>query len=745
MGKELSQVSEKQRYFATCPKGLELLLSDELGALGAEQAKSTVAGVYFDGDLEIAYKVCLWSRLANRILLPLASFSSESADELYAGVQQVNWLDHMRSEGSLLVQFTGTNRAIKNTHFGALKVKDAIVDQVRDATGQRPSISKDQPDLRINLHLSKGEAHLSLDLSGDSLHRRGYRSAGGAAPLKENLAAALLIRSGWPAMAAEGRPLIDPMCGSGTLPIEAALMAANIAPGLIRRHFGFERWLKHDAELWQRLQRDARQQRLEAQERTDLPEIHGYDASPKAVSIAKQNAKLAGVDSWVRISHRELSELKPLTHKSGLDQGLLMTNPPYGERLSEVPVIRYLYQHLGDALKQHFEGWKAAVFTGNPDLGKAVGIHSSKQYKLFNGAIPSQLLLFDVQPDQFLASRNEREPSQGRPAEKQPQDMFSNRLRKNMKQLDKWARKAQIKCYRLYDADMPEYAVAIDRYHEWLHVQEYAPPASIDQAKADERLKLVLDVLPAVTGVPADRIVLKQRRRQEGKSQYQRMAQQGEFFEVEEGAAKLLVNLNDYLDTGLFLDHRPIRKWIFENSRGKRFLNLFSYTSVATVQAGLGGAVSTTSVDMSATYLEWARKNFALNGLSEKLNVTLQEDCVNWLRDMSRKREVKFDLIFMDPPSFSNSKRMHDVFDVQRDHVDLIEQAMKLLDVGGVLIFSNNLRKFKMDLDALARFDVKDITAMSLDKDFERNKKIHNCWKITKARSADASSPWGKG
>ncbi len=741
----LSQVTEKLRYFATCPKGLELLLSEELEALGAVDTKTTVAGVYFNGGLEIAYKACLWSRLANRILLPLASFSSETAEELYDGVLQIQWLDHMRAEGSLLVRFTGTNRMIVNTHFGALKVKDAIVDQIRDATGLRPSISKEAPDLRINLHLARGEAHLSLDLSGDSLHRRGYRSQGGAAPLKENLAAALLIRSGWPELAAKQWPMIDPMCGSGTLPIEAALMAAGIAPGLLRQSFGFERWLKHDAGLWQSLLNEAQQQRLEAQASTDLPEIHGYDASPNAVTIAKGNAVLAGVDRWVRISHRELAELKPLTHKKNLDQGLLLTNPPYGERLSEVPVVRYLYQNLGDALKQHFVGWRAAVFTGNPDLGKAVGIHSSKQYRLFNGAIPSQLLLFDVQPDQFLASRIDRQSTQMLPLEQQPQDMFSNRLRKNMKQLDKWARKQKISCYRLYDADMPEYAVAIDRYHDWLHVQEYAPPSSIDPDKSEQRLKLVMDVLPAVTGVSADRIVLKQRRRQEGKSQYQRMDRQGEFFEVAEGAARVLVNLRDYLDTGLFLDHRPIRKWIFENSRGKRFLNLFSYTSVVTVHASLGGAISTTSVDMSATYLEWARKNFALNGMSEKINETLQEDCLNWLREVSRKRELKYDLIFLDPPSFSNSKRMHDVFDVQRDHVGLIEQAMKLLDVGGVLIFSNNLRKFKMDLEALARFEVKDITGMSLDRDFERNKKIHNCWKITKARSEDASSPWGKG
>jgi 23S rRNA (guanine2445-N2)-methyltransferase / 23S rRNA (guanine2069-N7)-methyltransferase len=727
----LSQQIENIRFFATCPKGLELLLVEELEALGATETKSTVAGVYFHGGLEIAYKACLWSRLANRVLLPLASFTAESAEELYAGVQQIPWLEHMPAEGSLLVHFTGTNRAINNTHFGALKVKDAIVDQIRELTSLRPSISKEMPDLRINLHLAQGDAHLSLDLSGESLHRRGYRKQGGAAPLKENLAAALLLRSGWPELAAKQWPLIDPMCGSGTLPIEAALMAANIAPGLLRPGFGFERWLKHDHGLWQGLLWEAEQLRSAAKERTDLPEIHGYDASPKAVSIAKNNAELAGVDAWVRISHRELAQLKPLTHKANLQQGLLITNPPYGERLSEVPVVRYLYQNLGDALKEHLQGWRAAVFTGNPELGKAVGIHSYKQYKLFNGAIPSQLLLFAVQSDQFLASRTNSQPVDGRPAEKQPEDMFSNRLRKNMKQLDKWARKGQIQCYRLYDADMPEYAVAIDRYHNWLHVQEYAPPASVDQAKADQRLKLVMDVLPAVTGVPSERIVLKQRRRQEGKAQYQRMAQHGEFFEVEEGAARLLVNLHDYLDTGLFLDHRPIRQWIHDNSRGKRFLNLFSYTSVATVQAALGGSSSTTSVDMSATYLEWARKNFALNGLSEKINVTLQEDCVAWLKEASLKQAVKYDLIFMDPPSFSNSKRMRDVFDVQVDHVTLIEQAMRLLDTDGVLIFSNNLRKFKMDLEALTPFNVEDITAKSIGKDFERNQKIHNCWKIT--------------
>ena len=724
----MSEIIENTRFFATCPKGLETLLADELAALGGAQVKTTVAGVFFEGTLEAAYRACLWSRLANRVMLPLAEFSAESAEQLYEGVQQVDWLAHLRSEGTLLVNFTGTSRAIKNTHFGALKVKDAIVDQFRARTGQRPAISKERPDLRVNLHLAKGRAHLSLDLSGDSLHRRGYRTQGGAAPLKENLAAALLIRSGWPEMAAEGKPLVDPMCGSGTLLIEAALMAADIAPGLLRQHFGFERWLGHDATLWNGLLREARKQRLAANERDDLPEIHGYDANPKAVSIAKQNAQRAGVERWLRVSQRELAELKALTHKR-FEQGLLLTNPPYGERLSEVPVIGYLYRHLGEALKQHFVGWRAGVFTGNPELGKSVAIHSHKQYKLFNGAIPSQLLLFNVSPEQFIAERSHTAKVPVQAADDKGDDMFANRLRKNLKQLDKWARKQQLECYRIYDADMPEYAVAIDRYGDWLHVQEYAPPAKVDPEKAERRLAHVMAVLPGVTGVDPERVVLKQRKRQSGKAQYQRIEQQGQFLELGEGPARVLVNLRDYLDTGLFLDHRPIRQWISQHSRDKRFLNLFSYTAVASLQAAIGGAASTTSVDMSNTYLEWARKNFALNGLSEKLNRTVQADCLQWLSEAVSGSE-KYDLIFMDPPSFSNSKRMRDVLDVQRDHVVLIKQAMALLAEGGELIFSNNLRKFKMDRDALAQFEVTEITAQTIDLDFKRNQRIHNCWRI---------------
>ncbi|HEY5717620.1 MAG TPA: bifunctional 23S rRNA (guanine(2069)-N(7))-methyltransferase RlmK/23S rRNA (guanine(2445)-N(2))-methyltransferase RlmL [Motiliproteus sp.] len=711
-------------FFATCPKGLEELLLDELNRLGAHSSKQTVAGVFFDGDLVVAYRACLWSRLANRILMPLVKFDCVDAAQLYAGVQQVRWLDHLRPNGSFSVDFNGLAPGIRNTHFGALKVKDAVVDQIRDETAQRPSVDKANPDLRLHLYLGKGQAQLSIDLSGESLHRRGYRTAGASAPLKENLAAALLYRSGWPQLAADGKPFIDPMCGSGTLLIEAALMALDIAPGLLRRRFGFEHWLGHDRQAWQAVQTEARARREQAEAAAPALEIHGYDASPDAINAARGNIKRAGMERWVRISQRELAELKPLTHKPGLEGGLILTNPPYGERLSEVPVITYLYRNLGEALSRHFLSWQAAVFTGNPELGKAIGLRSHKQYKLFNGAIPSVLLLFRVEQERMIRGGSER--AQVGAGAVAPDNMFANRLRKNLKTLEKWARKEQVECYRLYDADMPEYSVAVDRYGEWIHVQEYAAPASVDPVKALRRLQEAVDTLPAVLGVSADKVVLKQRRRQVGKSQYERQNERGEFIPVREGKARLLVNLHDYLDTGLFLDHRPIRLWLAEHSQGARFLNLFCYTGAATVQAALGGARSTTSVDLSNTYLEWARKNFALNGLGEALHRTEQGDVLRWL---SSGRE-QFDLIFMDPPSFSNSKRMQGVLDVQRDHVELITAAMMRLAPGGLLIFSNNLRRFKLDEEGLSGFAVTDITPRTIDRDFARNARIHHCWEI---------------
>ncbi|MBU2887006.1 bifunctional 23S rRNA (guanine(2069)-N(7))-methyltransferase RlmK/23S rRNA (guanine(2445)-N(2))-methyltransferase RlmL [Gilvimarinus agarilyticus] len=739
------------QFFATCPKGLEGLLKTELEGLGAEQCRETVAGVYFEGELSQAYKACLWSRLANKILLPLTSGAVKDAEDLYELVFALPWHEHLQPEGTLLVDFSGQNNAIRNTQFGAVKVKDAIVDKLRQVSGSRPSVDKAQPDIRINARLSKGKLVVSLDLCGDSLHRRGYRQQQGQAPLKENLAAAILLRSGWCQETEQSEPelaLIDPMCGSGTFLIEAAMIAADIAPGLGRAHFAFERWLGHDASAWQTLQEDAKARRMVGLAREDLPEIRGYDANLKVIRAAEQNIVRAGLDDWLRVTRKELRELKRPTH-SELTRGLILTNPPYGERLGEVESMKILYAHLGERLRAEFTGWRAGIFTGNPELGKNLGMRSNRKYKLFNGAIASELLLFDINPEQFYKETS-HEPAvsvavdnlapvpSSKPELSNGAQMLVNRISKNHKALKRFFKRTGTNAYRLYDADMPEYACAIDVYQgqshqtgaplRLVHVQEYQAPKTVDEARAAERFAEIQAAVPVALEVDESQVSYKQRRRNRGLEQYEKQSERidGESLVLTEGQAKLLVNPWPYLDTGVFLDHRPVRLKIAEQAKNKRFLNLFCYTASASIHAAVGGARYTTSVDMSQTYLNWARRNLALNGLSESKNRLIQADCLKWLNEA----DGLYDIILLDPPTFSNSKRMDSVLDVQRDHVDLISKAMKLLDQHGVLYFSNNLRDFRMEIEALSEFQLTDITSSTIDEDFNRNKKIHHCWEI---------------
>ncbi|GAB3091636.1 bifunctional 23S rRNA (guanine(2069)-N(7))-methyltransferase RlmK/23S rRNA (guanine(2445)-N(2))-methyltransferase RlmL [Aestuariicella hydrocarbonica] len=712
-----------QQFFATCPKGLEGLLMTELQSLGFDDLRETVAGVYFSASLKGAYRACLWSRIANKIFLPLGRFEVNSAEDLYDAARSIDWQQHMLPTGTLLVDFTGSSNVIRNTQFGAVKVKDAVVDGFRESAGARPSVTKQDPDLRINARLNRGHVTLSIDLCGDSLHRRGYRTKQGAAPLKENLAAALLMRAGWLEIAGQGGALIDPMCGSGTILIEAAMMALDIAPGLDRAGFGFERWLNHDAEAWAELRHEAQSRYREGLTR-DIPEIRGYDADRKVLFAAESNISLAGLDDFVRVVCKPLSEWVRPTHKA-LDCGLILTNPPYGERLGEQEALKGLYRQLGDKCREHFEGWKLGVFTGNPDLGKSLGLRANKRYKLFNGSLPSELLLINVEPSQYV---NAPPAELNKPKPLSPgAEMLANRLRKNLKQLSKWVKNNEISCYRLYDADMPEYSAAIDIYGDYVHVQEYAAPKSVDEEKAIARFEEIQAAVPAALGVDHEHISFKQRRRNRGKDQYQRQSEQRHpLIAVKEGPATLLVNLWEYLDTGLFLDHRPVRQRIAQMARGKRFLNLFCYTATATVHAGLGGARESVSVDMSNTYLKWAEKNFEANNLSTAKHQLVQGDCLQWLQDC---REG-FDLIMLDPPSFSNSKRMEGVLDIQRDHVAMIDRCMEILLPGGCLVFSNNLRSFKLDDEIGARYAVENITQQTLDPDFKRNARIHQCWLI---------------
>lgn len=700
---------EMTDFFATCPKGLESLLASELTALGAEQVQETVAGVAFSGSLETAYRACLWSRLASRILLSLSRFDVRDDLDLYLGITQLPWESWFSARQTLAVDFTGTSPSIRNTQYGAVKVKDAIVDRFTKRGGERPDIDKHSPDVRILVHLNKkGEASVTLDLSGPALHQRGYRSATGEAPLKENLAVAMLLRAGW-----QGEPLFDPMCGSGTLLIEAAMLWSDMAPGLLRTRFGLTSLANFDRGLWQSLQAEASVRAKRGRQKLDGLHLLGRDVSEAVLRRARDNAKAAGFADQIQF---EAADVANLSNPWPATPGLLLTNPPYGERLGDMPGLLALYQQLGQGLRQGFQGWRVAVLSSSAELLSCLRLRADKQYRLFNGGLECQFRLYQIAQDAVASTRMVAED-------------FANRLRKNIKLLDKWAQGEGLDAYRLYDADLPEYNAAIDRYGDYLVIQEYAAPKTIPENVARQRFLDLVQAAVAVTGVEGDKVVLKVRERQKGESQYQKLDAQGNQFEVHEYGARLLVNLWDYLDTGLFLDHRLTRRMLGQMAQNTRFLNLFAYTGSATVHAALGGARFTTTVDMSRTYLNWAKENLKCNGLLNGRHHFEQADCLRWLSEC----QEQFDLIFIDPPTFSNSKRMEHTFDVQRDHLLLMGHLKRILAPGGTLVFSNNKRHFKMDAEGLANLGLKarNISNQTLPKDFARNPHIHNCWLIT--------------
>ncbi len=710
------------KFFASCGKGLEYLLADELLGLGVAKATATMAGVNVEGSRIDAQRAVLWSRLASRVLWPLTEFDCADEAALYAGARAIDWTQHLDTDMTLAVDAHVSGEGITHARFAAQRVKDAVVDVMRGATGERPSVDAESPDVRLNLVVRKGKAIISIDLSGGPMHRRGWRSLQGEAPLKENIAAAMLMRGGWPKRYQQGGDLLDPMSGSGTLLIEGALMAADVAPGLQRHGLKLPTyWKGFDRDSWHALHLDA-----EARAKTGLsilrPVFSGYDLDPRAITSARSNAQAAGVAEAISWSVGDVAAL-PMPEAA---QGLIVCNPPYDARLSADAA---LYRALGDALQRATPTWAASLLCGSDELARATGLFARKRYQIFNGAIECSLILVDP------VAQPKREDTGPRPLSDGAQ-MVANRIEKNLRRLKSWRKSEGVDCFRAYDADLPEYAAAIDVYTEaengevWLHVQEYAAPADVPEAIAQRRLDDLLAAARRVFDLPKERVAIKTRSTGKGGSKYGRFARTGEFLTVREGVAKLKVNLFDYLDTGLFLDHRPLRMRIAKEARDKRVLNLFCYTGVASVQAAMGGAAQTTSIDLSATYLEWLADNLRENGLGGTRHRIAQADAMEWL-DAERS---EFDLIFCDPPTFSNSKRADD-FDVQRDHVRLIRAAMNRLSYGGVLYFSNNFRRFRLDEAALSEFaEVHDISASTIPPDFARNPKIHRAWRITARR-----------
>jgi 23S rRNA (guanine2445-N2)-methyltransferase / 23S rRNA (guanine2069-N7)-methyltransferase len=702
--------------------GAASVLAQELAQFGAEDIRERSHDVKFQGSLEVGYRACLWSRSATRVLLSLGQIDALSAKSVYESVKRIDWRQHIAPGATLACDCSGGNEAIRHTIYGSQLLKDAVCDALRESRGERPNIKPERPDVLLHMHVEATTALISVDFSGESLHLRGYREDGGRAPLKENVAAAVLLRAGWAEAAALGGWLVDPMCGSGTFLSEGALIAADAAPALHREYFGFLGWHGHDAALWHRLRAEAHSRRAA---RVPRRCIVGSDIDGQAVRAAIANGERAGVADWLHVEKRALADVLAPPKATGL----VVANPPYGERIGAESGLPALYSQLGETLRNGFSGWQAAILTGNPPLARNLGMFARRTHRVFNGPIECRLLRFEINAASAERPAEElRADWAGRPGAQ----MFANRLRKNLQRLQPWAQRERIKCFRLYDADMPEYAFAVDIYDadtRHVYVQEYAAPKSVDQEGARERRREALSVLPAALEVAPPQVHTRVRKPQKGAEQYAKRESLGERFAVEEGGLKFWVNFRDYLDTGLFLDHRLVRAMVRDWARGTDFLNLFCYTGSATVYAAAGGARSTVSVDLSNTYLDWARDNLLLNGFTSEGHELHRADCLTWL-EQAEPQGARFDLIFLDPPTFSNSKRMEGVLDVQRDHVGMIRRSMKLLRPAGRLVFSTNYTRFKLDASALADLSVQDITAASIPKDFERHTRIHRCFSL---------------
>ena len=389
-------------FVATVSRGLEPPLADELRALGLSEVRAETGIVRFSGPLSDGYRACLWSRVASRVVLSLGVVPAADGDALYGGVLRLPWADHLRPDRTIAVRFLGTSAAIRHPHYGAMRVKDAVCDALRDRFGARPSVDRDDPDVGLHAHLSGDRAEIGVDLSGPPLHLRGRDRDGGPAPLRETLAAACLRFAGWEQLAADGAPLFDPMCGSGTLLTEAADVLADRAPGLSRPRWGFTGWRGHDAAAWRALLDEARDR-----VRPVPPDrIFGADLDGNQVRRAEGNLARAGLAGLIPVARAPLSAaVPPVDGRVEVPRGLLVTNPPYGVRLGDEAQVEAMWRQLGDVLRQRFLGWEAWILAGDPELGKRLGLRPRRRIVVFNGPIEARLLHVPI------AS----EPPRGRP------------------------------------------------------------------------------------------------------------------------------------------------------------------------------------------------------------------------------------------------------------------------------------------------------------------------------------------
>lgn len=744
---------------ATSAVGLEAVVARELKALGYEPRIVQTGRIAFSGDEAAIGRSNLWLRAADRVLLQLGSFDATDFGQLFDGVYSLPWHEWLPADAEFPVNGRSVKSQLSSVPACQKIVKKAIVEKLKKFHSAA-TLPETGPQYRVEVALLENRATLTLDTSGPSLHKRGYRTLVGEAQLKETMAAALVMLSFW----RPDRSLMDPFCGSGTIAIEAALIGRNLAPGL-HRTFAAEAW----AALSQRVWHEARQEARDLA-RPDLPvRIIGTDIDEEALSLARYHAAQAGVSEQIHFQQRDFRDLA-----SSREYGCLIGNPPYGERMGQSDELEQLYASMPLVLRR-LKTWSHYVLTAFPDFEKLVGRKADRRRKLYNARIECTYYQFHgpkpgvaidegepavatisqstATPSSLVAgpeslaisqapSPQPRAPS-SRPAfggltakAREQAALFGRRLAARARHLRRWPTKRGITCYRLYDRDVPEIPLVVDCYEDCLHLAEYERPHTRDPAEHADWLDLMARAAGEVLGVPRGNVFMKHRERQLGLAQYERFSEQGRTLVVHEGGLKFRVNLSDYLDTGLFLDHRQTRAMVREAASGKRFLNLFGYTGSFTVYAAAGEATATTTVDLSNTYLQWAQDNLALNELSGPRHRFVRDDALGFLK--YHRPGAAYDLAVVDPPTFSNSKKTEGVWDVQRDYVELLTRLAELMSPGGVVYFSTNFRRFKLDESALPQFSVREISRQTVPEDF-RNRRIHRCWRMTSHASSMSS------
>lgn len=857
-------------FYASCPEGFEAALADELRGMGLRQVRPLKGRVAFAGSPADAERACLWSRLASRIFVVLGRFACTDAEDLYEATRSIAWERILRAGATIAVTARGTNDELRNSHFAALRVKDALCDRMLEVEGRRPNVDTDDPDARISLTLRGNRASIQLDLSGDPLFKRLPREATrthAAHVLRPDYAALACAQGNWQEICsaaltntkdamgdedtaaptdgsapADGsapsdgnvlagstaeRPtptlpvMIDACCAGGGVVLEAASILADRAPGLERRNWGFQSWSEHDAATWRELLNEADRRAELAKGR--VARIVATDPSGDAVACARRILKAAGLADRVIFAQPDLDKIsrklmmpaccggeprgfvfldttetaiskmsRVLDLATSLHAGACGADPVRA-MLSTMPTVALtrddlLIRALGEPARSlrvmpNNEEAELAVFsTANGAVTAGEGNVAAEGSTPADDAVESNVA---PSPATILIDLGDGKPC---PVLIPESEQFARRLRKVAKLRRKWAQREGVTCYRVYDADLPDYSAAIDLYEgsattpgRWLVIAEYAAPREVDPSLAEARLLDILALAPRILQVDPDNVFAKARIRSRGGSQYGKQAggtspssQHGKGGKprgtrsgsapanrpsqgagsgtpsdirtrrlplIEEGSLTFAVNFNDYLDTGIFLDHRITRGLVREHARGKRFfLNLFAYTGTATCYAADAGVEETVTVDLSNTYLDWAERNMEQNGFVGPDHHYVRADVMSWIRDMRQTRN-RWDLIFCDPPTFSNSSKMgRRTWDVQRDHVELLVGLSRLLSREGEAIFSCNLRTFRPDIEELARAGVvlTDITDETIPEDFARNKKIHHCYLVKRYTSEEA-------